>query len=296
MTTPPIIDAHHHIWRVDKTPWLQGEVVPRIFGDYADIQRDYPITEFDEDVRQHGVVKSVYVQINVAPTDALWEARWALDEGQKAGLCNAVTAWADFADPGVYHTLEAYQEMGGVRGIRQQLHWHENPLYRFAPRADLMADADWRRGFSKLSDLDMHFELQVFPGQYAHALDLIDAFPNQKFVLLHGGMPEDTSSAGIAQWQSGITEIAKRDNVVTKLSGFGTFTRSCEVALKRPLIERTVDTFGPDRCMFGSNFPIEKLWTSYAHLLSTVLTCLDGYTSDERRAIMHDTAAKLYRI
>ena len=247
-------------------------------------------------MRQHGVVKSVYVQVNVAPKDALWEARWALDEGSKAGLCNAVIAWADFSDQGIYYSLEAYKEMASVRGIRQQLHWHENPLYRFAPRPDLMADADWRRGFAHLGNFDMHFELQVFPGQYSHALDLVDAFPNQRFVLLHGGMPDDTSAEGLRNWQAGIAEFAKRDNVYTKVSGFGTFTRSCAVELKRPLIERTVDTFGPDRCMFGSNFPIEKLWTDYGHLLSTVTACLDGYTPEERQAVMHDTAASVYRI
>ena len=296
MTDIPIIDAHHHIWRLDRTPWLQGEVVPRIFGDYSSIQRDYPVTEFDADSRPLGIVKSVYVQINVAPKDALWEAKWALEEGAKAGLCNAVTAWADLADPELVQKLESYRELGGVRGIRQQLHWHENPLYRFAPRPDVMASDEWRRGFARLAEFDLHFELQVFPGQFRHALDLIDTVPDHLFILLHGGMPEDTSAQGLIDWQSGISEIAKRNNVVTKLSGFGTFTRSCEVALQRPLIERTVDAFGPDRCMFGSNFPIEKLWASYAHLLSTTLACLDRFTADERRAILHDTAARIYRI
>ena len=76
--------------------------------------------------------------------------------------------------------------------------------------------------------------------------------------------------------------------------GLGTFDRACSAERWRPMIEETIDLFGPSRCLFGSNFPIEKLWTSYARLVGTVRECLSRYSQSEQHAVLHDTAARLY--
>jgi predicted TIM-barrel fold metal-dependent hydrolase len=83
---------------------------------------------------------------------------------------------------------------------------------------------------------------------------------------------------------------------MVKLSGLGTFDRACLADRWRPVVTETVDLFGPSRCLFGSNFPIEKLWTDYATLVATMRECLAGLTPAERQAVMHDTAARLYRL
>jgi predicted TIM-barrel fold metal-dependent hydrolase len=291
-----ILDAHHHIWLVDRTPWLNGPAVKRIFGDYQPLRRDYSIAEYATDVRPEGVTKSVYVQVNVAPGDEVWEAGWAAEEGQREGLIQAVVAFADLAADDVGGTIDRQVAGAPVRGIRQQLHWHSNPAYRFANRPDGMLLPEWQRGLRELARRDLHFELQVFQGQFAHALTLVDAHPDVRFVLLHAGMPEQLARDAETEWAKGLSNFAARPNVLTKISGLGTFTRRCKIEEWRPIIERTVDTFGPDRCMFGSNFPIEKLWTSYAALLETVRSCLSRYSASEQRAVLHDTAARIYRI
>jgi predicted TIM-barrel fold metal-dependent hydrolase len=109
-------------------------------------------------------------------------------------------------------------------------------------------------------------------------------------------MPLDTTPEGWRLWERGLTELARRPNVHTKLSGLGTFAHRCDVEVYHPVIERTVAIFGPDRCMFGSNFPIEKLWTSYAHLAEVFDTCLAGYSDDERDDILANVATRLYRL
>ena len=143
-----IIDAHHHIWRMAHTPWLNGPQLPRIFGDYNAIRRDYPVEEFMADATPHGVVKSVYVQVNVAPGAEVTEAEWAQSVGDRSGFPHGITAFADLAATDVGAVLDREMQCANLRAIRQQLHWHENPLYCFASRPDVMKHAHWRRGFA----------------------------------------------------------------------------------------------------------------------------------------------------
>jgi predicted TIM-barrel fold metal-dependent hydrolase len=289
----PIIDAHHHVWRLDATPWLQGPLVPRIFGEYDAIRRDYLIDDFRADSAPCGVVASVHVQANVAPGGELAEVAWV------AGLANGpagITAFADLAAPGLAALLDAQMAAGPVRAIRQQLHWHERPEYRFATRPDVFDDPAWRAGVAALAPRGLAFELQVFPGQMIPAAALLDAFPETRFILLHAGMLEDRSPAGWAEWRAGMAALAARPNCLVKLSGLGTFLRRCDAALWRPVVEETLALFGPARALFGSNFPIEMLWTRYAALVDAMRECLRYLAPHERRAILYENAARIYTL
>jgi predicted TIM-barrel fold metal-dependent hydrolase len=294
--TEPIIDAHHHIWRRAHTPWLQGPVVPRIFGDYAPIQRDYLIDEYLADAQACGVVKSVYVQVNVAPGAEVDEVAWVQSVADERGFPHGIVGYADLAAPDVGATLDREAAHRNLRGVRQQLHWHEQPLYRFASRPDLMNEPAWRRGLKEVEKRGLVFELQVFTSQMADAARLARDFPGTTFVLMHAGMLADRSEAGWNAWRKGMRELAVCPNVCTKLSGLGTFDRSCSLARWRPVIEETVALFGAARCMYGSNFPIETLWTTYAQLLNTVKASINALSLAEQRAILHDTAARVYRL
>jgi predicted TIM-barrel fold metal-dependent hydrolase len=212
------------------------------------------------------------------------------------GFPHAITAFADLSAASVGDVLDRELVSGNVRAVRQQLHWHDNPAYRFAPRPDLMNDPAWRRGLREVEARGLLFEIQVFSGQMADAARLARDFPELTFILMHAGMLEDRGERGLAQWRAGMRELAACPNVMTKISGLGTFEHACREDIYRPIIHETVDLFGPSRCLFGSNFPIEKLWTSYAHLMDVVRASLSGYTEAERRAILHDTAARLYRL
>ena len=157
-----IIDAHHHIWRHADQPWLNGPTVPRIFGAYDAIRRDYPISEYLGDIKDNGVVASVYVQTNWDPSRCIEEIAWVQSIADAHGFPHAITGFADLAKPDVAATLDAMRPYTRLKGIRQQVHWHENPSYRFAPRPDVIAGADWRRGLAQLAPRGLLFELQVF--------------------------------------------------------------------------------------------------------------------------------------
>src|SRR5579862_3738200 len=160
-----IIDAHHHLWRQADLAWLSGPMQPRIFGPYEAIRRDYPIREYLSDARPRAVTKSIYVQTNWPPGAELQEAAWVQSVADRHGFPHAFVGYADLQSPNIEATLDAMTVHRNLRGIRQQLHWHERPDYRFAARPDLMNDHGWRRGLHLVSKHNLVFELQVFAGQ-----------------------------------------------------------------------------------------------------------------------------------
>jgi predicted TIM-barrel fold metal-dependent hydrolase len=292
----PTIDAHHHIWRLKDLTWLSGPQVPRIFGPYEPICRDYPIEEFRADTDGCDVVKSVYVQTNWPAGQSFDEAQWVQTVSDTTGWPHANVAHADLADPECGALIKRLAQLKATRGIRQQLHWHQNPQYRFAPHPEVMNDPNWRRGLKHLAEHNLLFEIQLFTSQMQHGAALARAFPETVFVLEHAGMLEDMSEAGWKSWREGMQALAAEPNMNVKLSGLGTFVHACRAEMMGPIIRETVALFGADRCIYGSNFPIEKLWTDYRTFYRTFRSCIEHLGETEQRAIMHDTAARLYRI
>lgn len=295
--TFPIVDAHHHIWRQQDLPWLSGPMLPRIFGPYEPIRRDYPISEFRAEAQAAGVVASIYVQTNWAPDTCVDEVAWVESIASETGWPHAIVGFCDLhrADaPSVLDKMLAASPR--LRGIRQQLHWHENPQYRFAARPDTMNDPLWRNNLAAVAERGLVFDLQVFMGQAEHAENLVAAFPGLTFILTHAGMPEELTPDGMAHWRAGLARLAAHPNVAVKLSGFGTFIHCNDAAHVKTIVHETVQTFGPDRCLFGSNFPIEKLWTDYGSLLADHLAATEAYPTMARAAIFGGTATRLYRL
>lgn len=292
----PIIDAHHHIWRVSEVPWLAGPQVPRIFGGYGALRRDYAVGEFMDEIAPHGVVKSVYIQINVAPGHEVNEVEWVQSVADTHRFPHGIIGYADLAAPDIAQTLDREMECANFRGIRQQLHWHEKPLYRFAARPDLMDDRAWQAGLRELERRGLVFELQVFAGQMHDAAKLAKNFPGVTFVLLHAGMLEDRSREGWVLWREGMRKLAGCPNVCVKLSGLGTFEHECSVALWQPVVKETLSIFGAARCLYGSNYPIEKLWTTYDRIIAVMRECTSDLKAQDRRAVFHDNAQRIYRL
>lgn len=294
--TIPVIDAHHHIWRQADLPWLVGPMLPRIFGPYEPIRRDYPIEEYLDDIAGSGVVKSVYVQANWAPANAENEVAWVQQTADETGWPHAIVGYADLLSDDVRPALDALMRYPLLRGIRMQLHWHENPQYRFAKHADVADDPAFRKNFAALAERNLSFDLQVFEGQMDGAARLARDFPGTTFILQHSGMLEDLSDAGRARWKSQLAKLAAEPNVVSKLSGLGTFIHRNDPEHIAFVVRETVAAFGADRCLYGSNFPIEKLWTDYASLIGAYRAAATPFNDGEQRAMLHDTAARVYRL
>ncbi|MGI9366460.1 MAG: amidohydrolase family protein [Rhizobiaceae bacterium] len=293
-----MIDAHHHIWRQSDLPWLLGPEQPRIFGPYTAIKRDYLIGEFKSDLAGSGIEKSVYVQANWAPNWAADEAAWvqSVSENEGEGWPHAIVGYADFTVEDVRPQLDKLSGYSLVRGIRQQLHWHPEPLYRFAPHGGLPADPTVRRNVAHLADYGWSFDLQVFEQQMADAAGLAEACPDVTFILQHAGMFVDRTKSGRRNWQRGMERLANCDNICSKLSAFGTFIHKNDPKFIADMVQTTVGLFGAERCMYGSNFPIEKIWTSYDKLFAAFTKAASKLTKKQQRAIFNDTAERVYRL
>jgi predicted TIM-barrel fold metal-dependent hydrolase len=291
-----IIDAHHHIWRRRDLPWLDGPMQPRIFGPYEAIRRDYPIGEFLSDIRDSGVTQSVYVQCNWAKERFEDEVAYVQRAADETGFPQAIVGYADFLTDDVRPQLDRLTKYRGVRGLRMQLQWHENPQYRFAAEPHLARNRTLQRNVARLSDYGWTFDLQVFAGQMEGAAELAASAPNVTFILQHAGMLEDLSADGWAQWRMAMRRIASHANVVSKLSGLGTFIRKNDPAHIATVVRETIEIFGPMRCLFGSNFPVEKLWTQYSDLIAAYRAALEPLGKDVSRAALYETAGKVYRL
>jgi predicted TIM-barrel fold metal-dependent hydrolase len=290
------IDAHHHIWRLADLAWLNGPTQPRIFGDYEAIKQDYAAEDFIADVTPEGVVGSVYIQVNWPAGQEIAEARWVQETAQATGWPHAIIGYVDFSSDACAATLKELGQFSLMRGIRQQLHWHENPLYKFAPTPDVMNDSKWRQNFALLQDYDWSFELQVFASQMPDAAQLARDFPGTPMVLQHCGMPEDTSSEGMRLWLEGMKRLAAEPNIHCKFSGLGTFIHENSVSFIGDITGQCLELFGHERCIYGSNFPIEKIWTTYTDIIQGFKENLAALPQEVQESIFYNNAKKLYKL
>ncbi len=289
------VDAHHHIWRRQDLAWLNGPMVPRIFGPYEPLQRDYPIEEYLADVTPQGITKSVYVQTNWPLPRVVDEVRWVQETAERTGWPHAIIGSLDLMDDNCAAVMAEQARIAPLlRGTRLQLHWHETPAYRFAPRPDQMNDPIFRRNLARIEEYGWLFELQVFSGQMADAARLVADFPGIPFVLIHAGMLESDTEEAWQAWREGMRRLAEQPNLHVKFSGLGTFLHRVDRDFIAAVVRECLQLFGAERCMFGSNFPIEKLWTDFPTLFATYLDVLAAYPEADRDNVLRHTAMRVY--
>ena len=130
----------------------------------------------------------------------------------------------------------------------------------------------------------------------ARHLELAASCPKVTFILQHAGMLEDLSAAGWETWSSGMRGLAAQPNIMCKLSALGTFIHRNDPDHIAKIVSECMAIFGPTRCLFGSNFPIEKLWTQYADVVAAYRRALEPFGEEAARSVLHDTATRVYRL
>ncbi|MGB3644110.1 MAG: amidohydrolase [Mesorhizobium sp.] len=293
--TQKAIDSHFHIWRREDQPWLRGPMVPRIFGPYEPIRRDYPIGEFLEDQKGSGVEKAVYVQTNWAKEDFEKEVAWLQQTADETGWPHAIVGYADVGVDDVRPQIDRLMKYKLLRGVRMQLHWHEVPEYRFAPSPDQVIDPKVKKNVSRLKDYGLSFDLQLFPSQMKDGLQLVGENPETDFILTHCGMLTGSDPDTVEAWKAGLRTLSAAPNLYAKLSGLGTFVHHNDPALIETIMDNAVAILGSDRLMFGSNFPVEKLWTSHADLIAAHRAAASRHSKADQQNIFWNTAKRIYR-
>jgi predicted TIM-barrel fold metal-dependent hydrolase len=292
-----IVDAHHHLWdlKQGRYPWLQGPPVKLTIGDYADIRRDYTVAHLEADIAGHGVVASVHVQADWDEhADPVEETAWLQSVADTHGFPHAIVAYADLAAPDVARTLErhcAYRNMRGIRMLRPG-----PALPGVIGAAAMFDDARWRAGFALLAKHDLSFDMRVTTPEMAAALRLARDFPQVPIIVNHLAFAPGRDPTLAEAWREGVAALAGCANVTMKISGFAIVDRAWTLDAIRPWVAFALERFGPERCLFGSNYPVDRLGATYARIVEATLALIAGLPPAAQAAVMAGTARRVYRI
>lgn len=291
-----IIDAHHHLW-APQTPeldigyvWIKDIGAPKPFGDPTPIQRDYLLPEF---LGEAGTLTaSVHVQADPKVPDPVAETAFIQKISDDSGHPIMIVGFADLTSDTCADTVQRHKAYPNMRGIRQIISYlPDRPEISFAPR-NYLDDQTWLDNLAALASEGLSFDLQLYPQQMQQAADLLSDMPDLPVVIDHLGSPYDSSAAGLKTWGDGMARLAELPNVHAKLSGYAMFFGADLGDVPSRVTAEILRLFGPSRCMFGSNFPVDKLHLTHGGVRAFV----EGHAGGDKAAVMSDTAASFYRI
>lgn len=311
----PIIDPHHHIWTTGKRPQYPPE---RILADKAGSGHRVVATVFVEAHEAYRTEGPEHLRAVGETELARRLGDEAIERGGKAtGACAGIVAFVDLRWGAlVPEAIAAHRAAAGGRlcGVRHMApNAPELPSKTPTPLGMLLS-AEFQAGFAHLAEHDLTFDAMVMHPQLDDVTDLARAFPQTTIVLDHVGSPigvgryADHRDDAFAEWRAGLTRVAACPNVVCKLGGlFIPFTGlgpasprqagSVEMAAaQRDHLLAAIDLFGPSRCMFESNFPVDLPFVSYEALWNGFKRVTADFTRAEREAMFHDVAARVYRL
>jgi L-fuconolactonase len=271
------IDAHHHFWQIGRYEY------PWIGPDGGVLARDYGPAELAPLLASRQIARTVLVQ-TIASLD---ETRWFLSLARENPWIAGVVGWVDLTDPAVGDTLDELLAGPGLVGIRHNLHEEPDPHWVLWP--------DVQRGLGEVARRGLVYDLLIRPPYLAAALDTARRLPELRLVVDHLAKPA-IARRGWDDWAGPLAELAREPNVWCKLSGMITEAdhRAWTPADLRPYVEHVLDSFGPQRAMFGSDWPVCLLAGSYAHVVDALEENLACLSSAERAAVMGENAAACY--
>ncbi|RKR03353.1 putative TIM-barrel fold metal-dependent hydrolase [Kushneria sinocarnis] len=294
-----LIDAHVHLWSLATGLYPHFEQPPRagMLGDARGLAGDHRLADLKREAADcTGLELAGAINIEANATDALAETQWLEAEADADDLPLALMVAVDLAAPDARAQLEAQLAASArIRGVRQILNVHADPAYDYVGR-HYMREPAWRRGFALLAEYGLSFELQLYPDQMREAAELARAQPDTTLLLNHAGMWVDRTLAGWRAWRDGLRRLAACPNVAIKLSGLAMLDHRWTVESLRPQILEALDAFGSERCLFGSNFPIDGLFSDYATLMAAWQQIVAGASLDEQRALFAGNARRYYRL
>lgn len=268
----------------------------RGWGDTRSLQRNYLVADLLADAAGLGLEKSVHVQANFDPENPVAETGWLEKVANANGFPHAIVAFADFSSDEVQAQLEGHAAASPrVRGVRQVLNRHSDPSLNRAPK-DYLADERWQANLGLLERYGWSFDAQVYWQQMAALAKLAARHPRIQFILDHAGMPVERDAAGLEGWRRGMQALAACPNVAVKLCGYGMVDNRWTEDSIRPFVLQPIEWFGPERCMFGSNFPVDRLMSGYARLWNAYRSVTADHSPGERDLLFRGTATRVYRL
>ena len=311
----PIIDPHHHLWVTDNSRYLFQDLLADL-----DCGHDLRATVYAE-------CGSMYRADGPDEWRSLGETEFvtgvaAMSASGRFGptrVCAAMFGNVDLRlGDRVRPILESHLVASGhrFRGIRFSTAWDaDERVHRVVPEPGLLADPRVRQGLSGLASLGLSLDAWVYHPQLDEVAAVADAFPGLTIILNHIGVPilggpyAGRLDEALAAWRTGLARVAMRPNVFLKVGAIpirlpgtprpadaGPPSSETVAAAWKPFVETCVELFGAQRCMFESNFPVQKRWCSYAVVWNAFKRVAAGASADDKRALFAGTAQRAYRL
>ena len=279
----PIVDTHQHLWDLKqfKLPWIKAD---------SPLARSFVLDDYDKATRGLNVAKTVYMEVDVDPSQQDAEADFVIGlckDAEKTRMYAAVISGRP-ASEGFKKYITRFKGSKYVKGLRQVLHGD-------GTKAGYCLEPAFVKGIQLLGELGLSFDLCMRPGELPDAAKLIDQCPDTRFILDHCGNA-NVQAKDHTQWQKDIGDVAKRKNVVCKVSGIVASAKPGAWGADdlAPIVKHTLEVFGPDRVMFGGDWPVCTLAATYAQWVAALKEIVKGRNADEQKKLFHDNGVKFY--
>jgi predicted TIM-barrel fold metal-dependent hydrolase len=294
-----IIDPHQHFWDLDRNyyPWLcDPELIPFRYGDYRAIRRNYLPPDYLADATPFQVVATVHVEAEWDRADPLGETRWLEQVTRQYGVPTAAVGHACLDAEDAESVLAAQATHSLIRGIRCKPRAAARPADARRGAPGSMDDERWRRGYALLERHGLSFDLQTPLWHLDAAAELARDFPAVRMILNHTGLPVDRSPDGLAAWRQALELLAQSPHVALKISGLGRPGLPWTLEANGPVIRDAIAIFGADRCMFASNYPVDRLAGAFATIFSGFRDAVADFPESTQRSLFQDNARRIYRL
>lgn len=287
----PFVDAHHHLWDLQsmRYSWLDEPPSPDytdLLGDYRSIRVTWSIERMLKEFYGSNVAKSVHVEAAYSGADPVEETRWL--EGIRAGwrFPHGLVVNADLEAGGLEQLERHLAASPRVRGVRPRVHPDWPPPTAFGV------------SLRTLIRLGLSYELNASPGRLLSGREMAQAHPSLIIVLGSAGLPLRRDPAYMATWAQEIRSLAREPNIVCKISGLAMVDHDWTVDSHRPIVLECIDAFGVSRCMFGTNWPVDALYSSYLRQVDAYRLILAdaGFARRDQLALLSGNAERLYAI
>jgi len=283
------VDTHIHFWNLQHPElhyaFLQpGFKDPIIKGTEKLREFNYQVDDYIKETRNSNVVKAIHVQAAIGSKDPVKETEWLQAMADLKGIPHAIVAHSDLKSPTVEAELKRHCQYANIRGIRDFSY------------GNYLVDPAFHRGFALLGKYNLVASLDVKWEDMGKLRALAEKFSNIPIVLDHCGFPLKRTPDYFKKWKTGISNLGKAKNVICKISGLGMCDPTWTVDSIRPWVLHCIETFGPGRCLFATNWPVDKLRSTYDEVIDAYTKIIADFTQDEQKKMFSKNAEKLYQI
>jgi predicted TIM-barrel fold metal-dependent hydrolase len=289
MAKLPFVDTHVHFYDFSRDDlrwaWLEPDFIHPVLGNIDGIKaRRFVAEEYIAETRFANVSKIVHVQAALGSPDPVKETEWLQEMADRTGFPQGIVAECHLADDDYAEVLERHSQFANMRGVRD------------FGTGDYLIDPSWQRGYRELAKYGWVCCLDSDPDHYHQAAELARAVPGATMCIDHAGFPRKRDDEYFAHWKAELAKVAACENAVIKISGLGMCDPNWTVESWRPWVSSCIELFGVERSFFGTNWPVDRLFSSFTDVIDAYEELISGYSESEQVALFSGNAERIFKI